>query len=335
MTNDVFSASMLLENMDYRGEPVYVIGHQPADADSVCSAIALSHLYQKLGINAKPRIASEIDRETSVILEYLHVPAPKQMDDAAGKQLVLVDHNNFSQAVKGADQARIVGICDHHALSGLSVTEIIPVFIAPLGSTGTVVYTLYRKLGVEIGATDAALIGAAIMSDTNNCRYTNVTGLDREALHTLMEAADIDRDEFNRVRLRGRVDYDGMTPRQILLSDYRKYTAAGRQIGISYARSVGKENHLQMMKLLQEEADEYFPQSGTELFYVMIHDYDTERQDILAVGERAEEIARRALRLNDGEKMTFNRSISRKGDFLPALTWFLEYHDINGLKGVE
>lgn len=319
MTDGRIGASLFMYNLDYQGRKTYVIGHQPADADSVCSALALAHLYQKLGIDAEARTASPLDRETRAILDYIGVQAPEVLKDAEGEQLVLVDHNSLAQAVRGARKARIVGVCDHHALSGLVTGEIIPVHIAPLGSTSTVIYLLYQLSGISIDPTDAALMSGAILSDTNNCRYPSSTPLDKEALQALTEIAGIDREEMNLKRLQSRVDYGGMTPRQILLSDYRPYSEGGYRIGIGYARSVGLRNHMETIELLREAAEEYFPESGCDLFFIMIHDYDTDRQDILCIGEKAREAVKRAFGGEDGRQLTLTRSISRKGDFLPAI----------------
>lgn len=324
MSHCAIDASFFFQNVDYGEKITYVIGHRPADADSVFSAIALAHLYNIIGIKAQARIASEIDRETEMLLDFLGIQAPEILQDAFGEQLVLVDHNSLTQAVNGAENARIVGICDHHGLSGIYTRDIVPVFILPLGSTGTVIYTLYKQFGVEITRDVAAVMAAAIMSDTNNCRYSGTSGLDSAALTELLDIAGIDRNEFNRVRLKGRVDYAGMTDRQVLLSDYRKYDVAKHSIGISYARSVGNENHMEMIVRLKAEAERYYPESGTDLLYVMIHDYETNRQDILCFGKGAKEVAIKAVGSADGEHISPTPCISRKKTFLPALAAVLK-----------
>ena len=312
--------------LDYGGQPVYVVGHRPADADSVCSAIALANLYQKLGIRAEARVASEPDHETEAALTYLCVSVPPILEDAAGKQLVLVDHNSFSHAVPGAKDAWIMGIFDHHVLSDATTTSIVPVIILPYGSTATIVYTLYRQYGIEIDRVSASMLATAIMSDTNNCRYPGITSLDRFALDDVIRIAGMDRDEFNRARLRGRIDYDGMTDREVLLSDYRSYEVERKRIGICYARSVGEENHREMIARLQTALECYYPESGMDLLYLMIHDYDTDRQDILYCGPGAGEAAMEAVGSADGKHITLKPSISRKGEFLPALAKILEKH---------
>ena len=313
-------STSFIANVNYGDAVTYVIGHRHADADSVFSAMALSRLMNHMGVKAEARITSEPDRETAVVLRELGLTAPEILENAEGLQLTLVDHNSVSQAVRGADKSRIVGIYDHHALSETATVDIVPVFIMPVGSTGTIVYCLYRQVGVEIDRETAGILAAAIMSDTNNCRYHGSTELDKFALHELLGIAGLDRASFNHTRLRGRIDYSGMTERQILKNDYRRYTIEGRTVGIGYARSVGIENHLDMLARMEKEMERFYPTSKCELLYMMIHDYDTDRQDILCAGEGALEYAITAIGSEDGEHITLCPSISRKADFIPALT---------------
>ena len=323
-------STSFIANVHYGDEITYVIGHRHADADSVFSAMALARLMNQMGVKAEARTTSEPDRETAAVLKELNLDPPEILTSAEGLQLTLVDHNSFSQAVKGADKARVVGIYDHHALSETATVDIVPVFIMPVGSTGTIVYCLYRQVGVKIDRETAGILAAAIMSDTNNCRYQGSTELDKFALDDMLTVAGLDRAAFNRVRLMGRVDYSGMTERQILKNDFRRSTIAGHAVGIGYARSVGLENQMEMLARMEKELAAYYPTSKCELLYMMIHDYDTDRQDILCMGDGALETAESAIGHRDGERITLETSISRKADFIPALTKVLMKEDENG-----
>lgn len=309
-----------IANVHYGDRVTYVIGHRHADADSVFSAMAMARLLTDMGVRAEARMTSEPDRETRAVLDALGLTPPPILEDAAGQQLVLVDHNSLSQAVRGADKARILGIYDHHALSGPVSVDIVPVFIMPVGSTGTIVYALCRQLGAEIGKETAGILAAAIMSDTNNCRYQGSTELDKAALDDMLGAAGLDRAAFNRIRLLGRIDYRGMTDHQILKNDYRKYNIMGRTVGIGYARSVGSENHASLVSRMEAELNRYCLSSKCDLLYMMIHDYETDGQTILCAGENALAYAEKAVAPAADGRIELSRSISRKADFIPALT---------------
>ena len=93
----------LITIVDYKDEPVYVIGHETPDSDTVASAIGMAYLLNSLGISAEARIAGNLNLEGEFALSELGYPAPEILEDAAGKQLWLVDHSTGTQMVKGAE----------------------------------------------------------------------------------------------------------------------------------------------------------------------------------------------------------------------------------------
>ena len=95
--------------------------------------------------------------------------------DARKKQLILVDHNEKSQAVDGIEEADIQEIIDHHRLG--SIETIGPVYFRnqPVGCTATIVYQMYEEQGVMIDRMIASLLCSAIISDTLTVSYTHLT----------------------------------------------------------------------------------------------------------------------------------------------------------------
>ncbi len=100
----------ILCSIDYGEEVTYVIGHKSPDADTIGSAIAYAWLLQQLGINAKVAATAEVNRETRYALDFFGMEQPEILTDAAGGQFVLVDHSEYSQALDGMREARVVGI---------------------------------------------------------------------------------------------------------------------------------------------------------------------------------------------------------------------------------
>ena len=98
----------LLCSVDYGDEATYVIGHKSPDADTVGAAIAYAWLLQQLGINAKAAAAAAVNRETQYTLDLWGMDQPETLSDAAGKQFVLVDHSEYSQALDGMKAARVM-----------------------------------------------------------------------------------------------------------------------------------------------------------------------------------------------------------------------------------
>jgi manganese-dependent inorganic pyrophosphatase len=112
-------------------------------------------------------------------------------------KLVLVDHNEFSQAVAGADEAEILEVIDHHRLSGdLRTREPVRFLNEPVGSTSTIVGIMYRMRGLTPDRTTAICLCAGLISDTLHLTSPTTTNTDREILAWLAEIAGIDAAQF-------------------------------------------------------------------------------------------------------------------------------------------
>jgi manganese-dependent inorganic pyrophosphatase len=113
------------------------------------------------------------------------------------KQIILVDHNERSQAVDGIEEAEIMEIIDHHRIG--DIETIGPVYFRnqPLGCTATIIYNIYREHNMEISRQTAGLLCAAILSDTLTFKSTTCTDMDREAAESLAGIAGWDIEEFS------------------------------------------------------------------------------------------------------------------------------------------
>ena len=121
---------------------------------------------------------------------------------AKGKHIILVDHNERTQAVEGIETADIREIIDHHRLG--TVQTMSPVFFRnqPLGCTATIIYQMYQENNVKIDKTTAGLLCSAIISDTLLFRSPTCTAVDKEAALALAEIAGIHAEEYAKRCLR-------------------------------------------------------------------------------------------------------------------------------------
>jgi len=140
----------VLLSADYGEETTYVIGHKSPDSDTIGSAIACAYLLQQLGIDAKAAATAQVNQETQFALDYFGLQAPDILENAEGKQFVLVDHSEYSQALDGMENARVVGIIDHHGIGDIRNTERIPVISLPVGATASILYKMYLECNVGI-----------------------------------------------------------------------------------------------------------------------------------------------------------------------------------------
>lgn len=217
-----------INKLSWTGKTVYTIGHLKPDADAVFSAIAYAALMDSLGYNVEPRMTDVANNLVGFIAEKWNIELPEVLTDATNKELILVDHNEYRQAVAGAEDARIMQIIDHHNIG--SVTEINLAFsmIMPVGSTCTIVYTLFKELGVTIDEKMAKILIAGIITDTKNLtKKATTTKMDEEALKALLEIAKLQEDINDVYKEIESADknYDGMTPFEIFTSDPKEYDA--------------------------------------------------------------------------------------------------------------
>ena len=76
-------------------EKIYIFGHHNPDTDSVCGAISLSYLKNKLGYDTEPRVLDNISKETEFVLNYFNVPKPKHLDDVKLQIKDIDYHKNY------------------------------------------------------------------------------------------------------------------------------------------------------------------------------------------------------------------------------------------------
>jgi manganese-dependent inorganic pyrophosphatase len=97
-------------------DKIYIIGHKSPDLDSVASAIALAEFKNQLneGNEYVPSIAGSPNKETIYALEKFGFTVPEVLENAEKKNIIMVDHNEFQQAVEGINMAKIMGIVEHH-----------------------------------------------------------------------------------------------------------------------------------------------------------------------------------------------------------------------------
>lgn len=223
----------MLRRTDYGGKTVYVIGHKTPDSDTVCSAIGMAYLLNSLGISAEARVPGGLNLESQFVFSELKHPVPEILEDATDKQLWLVDHFASAQTVNGADNARIVGITDHHGIGDIEIPETICALFCPAGSTCAVVYKLCEVCGAKLPEDTASILLAGLLSDTANMKSSSVTKLDESAFEKLKELSGItDTDGLFNGMLEAKLSYKGLNDTGIFRSDYKEYKHDGYKYGI-------------------------------------------------------------------------------------------------------
>ena len=313
----------ILCSIDYGDGVTYVIGHKSPDADSVGSAIAYAWLLQQLGINAKAAVTAKVNKETQYALDFFGMEQPEIISEAAGNQFILVDHSEYSQALDGMKDARVVGIVDHHGIGDVRNTERIAIVSLPAGATGSVIYKMYLDCGVDIPRDMACVMLMSILSDTKGMT-SNVTQLDRKACDSLMTVAEIDEiDTLYDGMKKAKTSFEGMTASEIFYSDYKEYLAGEITFGIGSVYTETEESLEELTRMIEAEFPSIYESGSPDMLFCLVSTDETTW--MIWYGEDAEKAVQDSFPDYDGGgRMIFIPKASRKDNIVPPLTAALE-----------
>ena len=148
------------------------------------------------------------------------------------KNVILVDHNEKIQSVEGLDEANILEIFDHHNLGNITTSAPINFRNMAVGSTCTIVYTLYQERGVEIPREVAGALLSGILSDTLILKSPTATPKDKEAVLALSKIAGVDYHTYGMDMLKAGTSLEGMSKEDVLYNDFKLYTVNEKTFAI-------------------------------------------------------------------------------------------------------
>lgn len=155
-------------------------------------------------------------------------------------KLVLVDHNELSQAVLGADESEIIEVLDHHRLGGsLRSDQPIRFTNEPVGSTCTLVANRFRLAGIDPTPGIALCMVSGIISDTLNLRSPTTTDVDREALKWLGEHVSVDLDCFIQEFFQQGSSLRSQSAEKVIGEDCKSFEDRGHHFSISQIEEIG------------------------------------------------------------------------------------------------
>ncbi len=322
-----------IENMAIEKGPVLVIGHMAPDSDTVCSAIVYAELLTELGYPAEAVITAPVNRETAYILKEAGTEAPRMLDTAAGKDIFLVDHSEYAQALPGMEEAHIVGILDHHGVGTVTTGHQVVYEARPIGATATIVWLDYLNYGAELDRTSAFLLLGAVLSDTNGLTGTTTTEADRIAVEKLSAIAGVeDTGALYQALHREALSYEGMSGLDILFSDYKEYETNGVTYGIGLVNAIDEETAKKLAEQMKEVLPLGYASKEADLIYASVGIRENgEKIDFIVPGtEMSERVLKEAFPNYDeydGTSYIFRTGLGRKTKFVPGLSDYLTAHE--------
>jgi manganese-dependent inorganic pyrophosphatase len=171
------------------------------------------------------------------------------------RQVLLVDHAEIGQSVKGVQKARIVEILDHHHIGDIETITPIPATFDPVGSTATLIVERFKASGLRPERSTATLLLAAVLSDTVILNSPTTTERDHEVVRYLEELLDIDATEFGTEMFEASSDVSDLSAEEIINRDAKEYgTSSGDRMSISQIETVGTgllERRDELLKTLE------------------------------------------------------------------------------------
>ena len=237
------------------------------------------------------------------------------------RRIILVDHNEATQAVEGFDQAEILEIIDHHRIGSLETSG--PVYFRnqPVGCTATIITQMYDENGMEIPPQIAGLLLAAILSDTLVFRSPTCTPLDETLAKRLAKIAGVDIDEFASEMFEAGEKLDGKTAEEVFLQDFKVFMCGDIRFGVAQGSYMTRKNLLAAEALLQPYLEEARNKQNVEDIYMLLTDVPKEESVVISDGRYASEVLSDGFETQPAEDGSFTLPgvVSRKKQFIPAL----------------
>ncbi|MDD5944251.1 MAG: putative manganese-dependent inorganic diphosphatase [Clostridia bacterium] len=253
--------------------------------------------------------------------KYCGMISRRYLMDIQGRQLILVDHNEKSQAVDGIDEASILEIIDHHRLASIETMSPIYFRNQPVGCTGTIVEQLYREAGITPDAKISGLLCAAILSDTLLFRSPTCTAADKEAGERLAAIAGIDIQKFASEMFHAGSSLAGKSAEDIFYQDYKTFSVNGIKFGVGQISSIDKTGLDEVRELLKPYLDGFCESHGVDMVCMMLTNIIEEGSDLMFEGKDAVTILSKAFRtdVKEGEAISLPGVVSRKKQLIPSI----------------
>jgi len=255
-------------------------------------------------------ILDENEKVVGVLTRY-HLLRPRR------KRVVLVDHNEIAQSVPGLEEADILEIIDHHRLADIQTNNPIYVRNEPVGSTNTIIASMFQDRGLMPSAALAGMMAAAIISDTVMFKSPTCTERDRRTAERMARIANVSLEELGREIFSASME--NKSAEELLLSDYKEFHIAGHDLAVAQITCVDSPTMAQrkdeFLKIMQKMAEE----KGLSMMLLMLTDVLLEGTQLIYIG--SDETIQQAFSITPkGNSVFLPKIMSRKKQVIPMLS---------------
>ena len=236
------------------------------------------------------------------------------------KKLILLDHNEKTQSVDGIEDAVILEIIDHHRIADIQTG--LPIYFRnePVGSTSTIIASIFFENGIRPSKKTAGILAAAIISDTLLFKSPTSTNIDKLMLKRLTEIVDLDVNKFAEDMFRAGTSLKGKTVEKIFHQDFKIFTLGDFKVGVSQVGTMDIEGfeaiRTQMFELMTKKAAE----NQFNVLILMLTDILKDGSEILVAGENKDIVAKTFNTTLENDSVYLPGILSRKKQVIPPLT---------------
>lgn len=252
--------------------------------------------------------------------KYIGMISRRNLLNADKKKVILVDHNERSQAVDGLSDAEILEVVDHHRIGALETMS--PVYFRnqPVGCTATIIYQLFAEAKVDIPEKIAGLLCSAILSDTLMFRSPTCTEIDKIVAKELAAKAGIIIEDYARAMFRAGSNLKKKSPEEIFYQDFKRFVIGEYTIGVGQISSLDADELSDIKDKLVNYLSKAYSEHGVQIIYFMLTNIDKESTEVIFVGDGGEELLIEAFGKETGDNsMILPGVVSRKKQFIPPL----------------
>ena len=255
-------------------------------------------------------ILDENDKVVGVLTRY-HLLRPRR------KRVVLVDHNEAAQSVPGLEEAEILEIIDHHRLADIQTSNPITVRNEPVGSTNTIIASMFQDRGLMPSEKMAGMMAAAIISDTVMFKSPTCTSRDIRMAERMARIANVSLDELGKTIFSASLG--NKSAEELLFNDYKEFHIAGHDLAVAQITCVDSPSMLQRKEEFLKHMRAVAEKQNFSMVLLMLTDVLLEGTQLGYVGD--DETIRQAFNASPKDNTVFLPKImSRKKQVIPMLS---------------
>ncbi len=252
---------------------------------------------------------------------YIGMISRRNLLGVRKRAVILVDHNEVSQAVDHVDDAEIREIIDHHRLGSLETMN--PVYFRnqPVGCTCTIIWQMYKEQDVEIPPSIAGLMCSAILSDTLCFRSPTCTPIDKMAAQELAKIAGIECEQYAQEMFLAGSDLSSKSEEEIFYQDFKSFEVNGMRLGISQITSMSASELRIIKERMKPFLEKRYESGELDMIIFMLTNILEEATEMLCYGEHVSALVEGAfphVKVEDHAAVVPS-VVSRKKQVVPAL----------------